>query len=50
MEWIVKALRASPELAMFLAVDIDYWLCGIKLGRFSLGTVTAALLAGFVIG
>jgi putative transport protein len=50
MEWIVKALRAQPELAMFLAVGVGYWLGGIKLGKFSFGTVTASLVAGLVIG
>jgi putative transport protein len=35
---------------MFLAVAIGYWLGNIKFGKFSLGTVTTALLAGLVIG
>jgi putative transport protein len=48
--WFVKALHDSPELAMFLAVAIGYWLGNIKLGKFSFGTVTAALIAGLVIG
>jgi putative transport protein len=48
--WIAKTLQGSPELAMFLAVAIGYWLGNIKFGRFSLGTVTTALLAGLVIG
>ncbi len=50
MTWIAKALHGSPELAMFLAIAIGYWLGNIKLGKFSLGTVTAALIAGLVIG
>jgi putative transport protein len=50
MTWIAKTLHGSPELAMFLAVAVGYWLGNIKLGKFSLGTVTAALLAGLVIG
>ena len=48
--WIAKTLHASPELAMFLAIAIGYWLGNIKLWKFSLGTVTAALIAGLVIG
>lgn len=50
MNWLVKALQASPELAMFLAVGIGYWVGGIKLGKFALGTVTAALIAALAIG
>ena len=50
MEWIEKTLHGFPELAMFLAVAIGYWVGNIKLGKFALGTVTAALLAGLVIG
>ncbi|WNC94160.1 aspartate-alanine antiporter [Paraburkholderia sp. FT54] len=50
MNWMVKALQGSPELAMFLAVGIGYWVGGIQLGKFSLGTVTAALIAALAIG
>lgn len=50
MNWLVKALQASPELAMFLAVGIGYWVGGIKLGKFTLGTVTAALIVALAIG
>jgi len=50
MDWIAKALHASPELAMFLVVALGYWIGNIKLGKFSLGTVTAALIAGLVVG
>ena len=50
MAWIAKTLHSFPELAMFLAVAIGYWLGNIKFGKFALGTVTTALLAGLVIG
>lgn len=50
MAWITTILHKAPELAMFLAVAIGYWLGNIKFGKFSLGTVTAALFAGLVIG
>lgn len=49
-EWIVTILRGSPELAIFLALAIGYWVGGIKLGSFSLGAVTGTLLAGVLIG
>jgi putative transport protein len=35
---------------VFLAVGIGYWLGNYKFGNFSLGTITAALMAGLVIG
>ncbi|HCR97939.1 MULTISPECIES: aspartate-alanine antiporter [Halomonas] len=49
-EWVVAILRGSPELAIFLALAIGYWVGGIKLGNFSLGAVTGTLLAGVLIG
>src|SRR5262252_9054613 len=50
MTWVAATLHSFPELAMFLAVAIGYWLGNIKFGKFALGTVTTALLAGLVIG
>jgi putative transport protein len=50
MAWFVNALRSSPELAMFLAVALGYWIGNLKFGTFSLGTVTGSLIAGLVIG
>lgn len=50
MAWITATLHKFPELGMFLAVAVGFWLGNIKFGKFSLGTVTAALFAGLVIG
>ena len=50
MEWISQALRGAPELAMFLVVALGYWIGNIKFGKFFLGTVTTALIAGLVVG
>lgn len=50
MEFLAKALHNMPEIAMFLAVGIGYWAGNIKFGKFSVGTITAALIAGLVIG
>jgi putative transport protein len=47
---ILQTLLASPELGVFLAVALGYWLGAFKLGAFSLGTVTSALIFGLVIG
>ncbi|WP_158219336.1 MULTISPECIES: aspartate-alanine antiporter [unclassified Achromobacter] len=49
-DWIVALLRRSPEMALFLAVPIGYVLGSIKIGNFSLGTVTGALIVGLAIG
>lgn len=49
-QWVESILRSNPELAIFLALAIGYWVGGIKLGSFSLGAVTGTLLAGVLIG
>lgn len=48
--YIADTLRANPQLAIFLALAIGYWIGAIKFGSFSLGAVTGTLLAGIVIG
>src|SRR6478735_691714 len=50
MDFIIATLQRSPELAIFLSLAIGYWIGGIKLGGFSLGTVTGTLLAAILIG
>ncbi len=48
--WVASTLQQNPELAIFLALGLGYWVGAIKLGSFSLGAVTGTLLAGVVIG
>jgi len=48
--WLVGALRASPELALFAALAIGFAIGPRKLAGFSLGSVTATLLAAIAIG
>jgi putative transport protein len=48
--WITGTLRAYPELAIFLALAIGFWIGPKKLAGFSLGSVTATLLAAVAIG
>lgn len=48
--WIEETLRHHFELAIFLTLAIGYWVGGLKLGGFSLGSVTGTLLAGVLIG
>jgi putative transport protein len=50
MEWLSSMLAKYPELAVFLAIGIGYWIGSLKLGGFSLGGVTGSLMAGIVIG
>jgi putative transport protein len=48
--WIVNTLRAHPELVIFLTLALGYYIGGIKMGSFSLGSVTGTLLVGVLIG
>jgi putative transport protein len=48
--WIVGELRSYPELALFLALAIGFWIGPKKLFGFNLGNVTATLLAAVAIG
>lgn len=50
MEWIVKTLQNSPELAIFLTLALGFAVGKIKIKSFSLGSVTGVLLMGVVIG
>ena len=50
IEWIADTLRAYPELAIFLTLGIGYWLGGLGVGKFTLGSVTGVLLAGVLVG
>jgi putative transport protein len=49
-DWIVSTLRAYPELALFLALAVGFWIGPKKIAGFSLGNVTATLLAAVAIG
>ncbi|MHC5224983.1 aspartate-alanine antiporter [Ignatzschineria sp. LJL83] len=48
--WIEHTFRTYPELAIFLALGVGYWVGALKFKSFSLGSVTGTLLAGVVIG
>ena len=50
MDWFVSTLKAYPEIAIFLALGIGYWIGGKSFKGFSLGAVTATLLVAIVIG
>jgi putative transport protein len=48
--WIVATLRSYPELAIFLSLAVGFLVGPKKLAGFSLGSVTATLLAAVAIG
>jgi putative transport protein len=50
MSWLAATLRSYPEIALFLSLGIGYWVGGKSYRGFSLGAVTATLLAAIAIG
>src|ERR1700722_8316509 len=50
MSWFTETLRHYPEIAIFLSLGIGYWVGGKSYRGFSLGAVTATLLAAIAIG
>jgi putative transport protein len=50
IEWVFEMLRQYPEIAIFLALGIGFWVGQLRFGKFSLGVVTSTLLAGILIG
>ena len=50
MDALVATFQRYPELAIFLTIAIGYWIGRLKVGSFSLGSVTGVLLAGVLVG
>jgi putative transport protein len=50
LTWLAHTLRAYPELAVFFALAAGFAVGSWKLAGFTLGNVTATLLAGVLIG
>jgi len=50
MSWLAAVFTKYPELAVFLAVGVGYWLGAFKFRGVGLGPVTCSLLAGCLIG
>jgi len=48
--WLVETLRIYPELAVFFALAVGFALGSWTVRGFTLGNVTATLLAGVLIG
>ena len=50
MAWLTQLFAKNPELAVYLALGIGYWIGNRKFRGFSLGGATGSLLAGILIG
>lgn len=50
MQWITHVLQQYPELAIFLTIALGFAIGPLKIKTFSLGTVTAVLLVGVLVG
>ena len=50
IDWLVATLRQYPELAIFLTLAFGYYFGKFTFKGIGLGSVTATLLAGVVIG
>ena len=50
MTWLAALFTKYPELAVFLAVGVGYWIGGYKYRGVGLGPVTSSLLAGCLVG
>src|ERR1700758_3367933 len=48
--WFAETLRQYPEIAIFLALGVGYYFGKFTLRGIGLGSVTATLLAGVIIG
>src|SRR3954454_7336523 len=50
MEWFSTTLKTYPEIAIFLALAFGYYFGKFTFKGIGLGSVTATLIAGVVIG
>src|SRR5947207_8711509 len=50
IDWFFAALKTYPEIAIFLTLAIGYYFGKFTFKGIGLGSVTATLLAGVIIG
>jgi putative transport protein len=50
LAWLEHFLVRYPELALYLAIAVGYYIGSFKFGTFSFGPVTGSLFAGILIG
>jgi putative transport protein len=49
-DWLVATLKQYPEIAIFIALGLGYYFGKFTFKGIGLGSVTATLLAGVIIG
>jgi AspT/YidE/YbjL antiporter-like protein len=50
VDWLVDTLQQFPEISIFLTLAVGYGVGSLKVGSFSLGSVTGTLLMGVLVG
>jgi putative transport protein len=50
LDWLAATLRSYPEIAIFLALGLGYYVGAFTFRGIGLGSVTATLLAAVLIG
>src|SRR5918993_5156525 len=50
IDWFVSTLKSYPEIAIFLALGIGYYVGSFTYKGLGLGAVTATLIAAVIIG
>lgn len=50
IDWFVSILREYPPLALFLTIGLGFLVGKIRIRGFQIGSVTAVLLIGVLIG
>ncbi|AMO21885.1 TrkA C-terminal domain-containing protein [Ramlibacter solisilvae] len=50
MGWLAGYFEKYPEIAVFLAIGLGYWIGSWKVRGIGLGPVTGSLLAGVLVG
>ena len=50
MDWLISTFRDNPAIPVFLTIGIGFWIGNLRWKTFSLGTVTAVLLVGVLVG
>jgi putative transport protein len=50
MAWLTPFMERNPEIVVFLAIGLGYWVGERKIRGVGLGPVTGSLLAGVLLG
>lgn len=50
MDFFVNILQEYPAIALFLTIGLGFWLGRLRIGTFTVGSVTAVLIVAVIIG